>query len=424
MSLKVTNNAFGTLNAGISNSDVTIVLEAGQGARFPVLGAGDYFYATLIDTSNNLEIVKVTARATDTMTVVRAQDGTTARAYNVNDRFELRPTAALFNEKADAADVDAGFVSKTSATGAALMPVGTTAQRPASPAAGMYRLNSTTGEPEWYDTVSGVWVAFRSAANYAVEYLVVAAGGGGGGYGGGGAGGYRTGTSDVLTAGQSYTVTVGAGGAGGNLGNNGGNSVFSNITSLGGGGGAGDNNNNGAAGGSGGGGNRNLSGATSGGAGTSGQGNNGGGSSLGSLGGGGGGAGAAGANATTAQAGAGGSGSASSINGTSVTRAGGGGAGANRSGTPSFQAGAGGSGGGGAGGVRDDATVVVAATAGSVNTGGGGGGDGVGNGAGAAGGSGVVIIRYLGGQRGTGGTVTSAGGFTIHTFTSSGTFTA
>jgi hypothetical protein len=40
------------------------------------------------------------------------------------------------------------------------------------------------------------------------------------------------------------------------------------------------------------------------------------------------------------------------------------------------------------------------------------------------GGSGVVIIRYAGSQRGTGGTVTSAGGYTYHTFNSSGTFTA
>jgi hypothetical protein len=98
MGLKVTNNAFGTLNAGINSSATTIVLTAGQGARFPTLSAGDYFYATLIDTSNNLEIVKVTARSTDTMTVVRGQDNTTARAYSTNDRFELRPTAALFNE--------------------------------------------------------------------------------------------------------------------------------------------------------------------------------------------------------------------------------------------------------------------------------------------------------------------------------------
>ena len=107
MGLKVTNNAFGTLNAGITSSSTTIVLQAGEGARFPTLSAGDYFYATLIDTSNNLEIVKVTARSTDTMTVVRAQDNTTARAYSTNDRFELRPTAALFNEKANADELDA-----------------------------------------------------------------------------------------------------------------------------------------------------------------------------------------------------------------------------------------------------------------------------------------------------------------------------
>lgn len=102
MGLKVTNNAYAVLNASITSSATTIVLVAGQGARFPTLSAGDYFYATLIDTSNNLEIVKVTARSTDTLTVVRGQDNTTARAYATNDRFELRPTAALFNEKANA----------------------------------------------------------------------------------------------------------------------------------------------------------------------------------------------------------------------------------------------------------------------------------------------------------------------------------
>jgi hypothetical protein len=48
----------------------------------------------------------------------------------------------------------------------------------------------------------------------------------------------------------------------------------------------------------------------------------------------------------------------------------------------------------------------------------------LGAGGGGAGGSGVVIIAYAGVQRGTGGTVTSAGGNTIHTFTTSGTFTA
>jgi hypothetical protein len=57
-----------------------------------------------------------------------------------------------------------------------------------------------------------------------------------------------------------------------------------------------------------------------------------------------------------------------------------------------------------------------------VNTGGGGGG-GPRN-VPFSGGSGVVIIRYAGAQRGTGGSVTANGGYTIHTFTASGSFTA
>lgn len=101
MAAKVSNNAFGTLSTSITTSSTTITLTAGQGARFPALGAGDYFYATLVDTANNIEIIKATARSVDSLTVVRAQDGTTAKAYAINDRLELRPVAALFNEKVD-----------------------------------------------------------------------------------------------------------------------------------------------------------------------------------------------------------------------------------------------------------------------------------------------------------------------------------
>jgi hypothetical protein len=44
--------------------------------------------------------------------------------------------------------------------------------------------------------------------------------------------------------------------------------------------------------------------------------------------------------------------------------------------------------------------------------------------AGGSGGSGIVILRYSGTQRGQGGTVVTTGGYTYHTFTSSGTYTA
>jgi hypothetical protein len=111
MGIKVANNAFGTLAAGINSSATSITLTTGQGARFPSLGAGDYFYATLIDTSNNLEIVKVTARSTDVLTVVRAQESTTARTYSTGDRIEIRLTAQTFLDAVNGQDGDKGDIT-------------------------------------------------------------------------------------------------------------------------------------------------------------------------------------------------------------------------------------------------------------------------------------------------------------------------
>ena len=102
MGIKLANNAFGTLASGIASGATSITLTTGHGARFPSLGAGDYFYATLIDTSNNLEIVKCTARSTDVLTVVRAQEGTSARAYSTGDRIEIRITAQTFVDATNA----------------------------------------------------------------------------------------------------------------------------------------------------------------------------------------------------------------------------------------------------------------------------------------------------------------------------------
>lgn len=101
MAVLFTNNATTTLSAGISSAATSIPVAASTGARFPSPSGGDVFYATLVDASNNIEIVQVTARTSDTMTVVRAQEGTTARAYSSGDKFELRPTAAGLNSKFD-----------------------------------------------------------------------------------------------------------------------------------------------------------------------------------------------------------------------------------------------------------------------------------------------------------------------------------
>lgn len=115
MGIKLTNNAFGTLAAGINSSATSITLTTGQGARFPTLSAGDYFYATLIDTSNNLEIVKCTARSTDVLTITRAQENTTARSYSTGDRIEIRLTAQTFLDASAPIEGDKGDITVSSA---------------------------------------------------------------------------------------------------------------------------------------------------------------------------------------------------------------------------------------------------------------------------------------------------------------------
>jgi hypothetical protein len=310
------------------------------------------------------------------------------------------------------------LVDAVTTGGALTIPVGTTAQRPDSPLSGMIRQNSTTGEPEWYDTIDAAWVPFGTTPvrTYEAQYLVVAGGGGGSNYGGGGAGGYID-NSAIVTPSTAFTVTVGGGGSGGATGANGSNSSAFSQTAIGGGrGGVNTGTVDGASGGSGGGGSFD---SANGGAGTSGQGNAGGAGGPASpvfSAGGGGGAGAVGQAGQAQIGGAGGAG----LNWQSLgTFYAGGGGGGHFDGSGGLAAG--GTGGGGTGGKTG-----ASMTAGSANTGGGGGGAGNGGGGfvGEAGGSGIVIIRYLGAQRGTGGTVTSSGGYTYHTFTSSGTFTA
>ena len=93
---KLANNAVGLLASGLTTSATSLTLSTGQGARFPALAAGEYFIATIIrnfDREN--EIIKVTARAGDVLTIERAQEGTTALEFVVGDVLELRLTAGL-----------------------------------------------------------------------------------------------------------------------------------------------------------------------------------------------------------------------------------------------------------------------------------------------------------------------------------------
>ena len=89
-----TNNAVGQLASSIADTDLSLTLGSGEGALFPNPSGGQYFYATIFDDANNMEIIKCTARSTNTLTIVRAQGGTTALAFDAGDNVELRVVAA------------------------------------------------------------------------------------------------------------------------------------------------------------------------------------------------------------------------------------------------------------------------------------------------------------------------------------------
>ena len=292
--------------------------------------------------------------------------------------------------------------------------------------------NGCTSTPRGSVTVTVNALPNASSGSLNVELLVVG-GGGGAGYfrgGGGGGGGYIAVPSYTVTGGSAIPITVGIGGSPGtdNAGTgvhatSGTNSSFgSTHIAIGGGGGGsyGGGPQNGYNGGSGGGGANQSSSANTGygGTGTAGQGFSGGNSRCGGggevSGGGGGGAGGAGTNGSSSGCGSsayrpyypgnGGNGIQNSITGTAVWYAGGGAGGglgtsANIQGTNGLGGGQSSYGGGG------QCKVVS------------------GNFVSESGGPGIVVVKYAGTPVATGGTITQAGGFTIHTFTSNGTFT-
>jgi len=89
------NNATSTLAGAITNVATTANLSPGSGALFPNPSTGQIFAATLIDAATGTlnEIVYVTGRATDTVTMLRAQEGTTALNWSAGDFFIHQLTA-------------------------------------------------------------------------------------------------------------------------------------------------------------------------------------------------------------------------------------------------------------------------------------------------------------------------------------------
>ena len=93
------NNAGTTLAASITSTATTISVVSGTGSLFPNPGSNQFFALTLISaaSSSTFEIVYCTARSSDTLTVTRGQEGTSAKSFNAGDYANQLQTAGALN---------------------------------------------------------------------------------------------------------------------------------------------------------------------------------------------------------------------------------------------------------------------------------------------------------------------------------------
>lgn len=167
-----------------ATSGTSLVVASGEGARFPDPATDGAFNVTIwplgvIATPANAEIARCTARSTDTLTITRAQEGSTARSVVVGDQIAATITKKVLDDK--------------------------------------LQLKSFTY------IAQGTTLYTKPAGITSIYVECIGPGGGGGGAaattagnlslgGGGGGGGYAA--VFIVSAASSYDVVVGAGGAG------------------------------------------------------------------------------------------------------------------------------------------------------------------------------------------------------------------
>lgn len=82
--------ASSTLAADIAATDLSLTVAPGDGARFPSPSGGDILLTVQDVAGTAMEVVSCTARNSDTFTIVRAADNTTAESFKAGAKVSLR----------------------------------------------------------------------------------------------------------------------------------------------------------------------------------------------------------------------------------------------------------------------------------------------------------------------------------------------
>lgn len=230
---RFTNNATTTVPSTISNVATSITVSTGTGALFPTLSGAQFFLATIVNTIaldpgfGQLEIVRVTARTGDVLTVVRGQDGTTAKSFPAGCVFELRPTAGGFNEVYNKMIATAAPLDSPALTGNPTAPTPSPGDNDTSIATTAFVTSAITaaaGKLINVRVITSTQAYTPTAGTVSIVMFLVGGGGGGSGCNapgasqassgaGGGAGGVSV--SRFTSGFSGSTITIGAGGAGG-----------------------------------------------------------------------------------------------------------------------------------------------------------------------------------------------------------------
>jgi hypothetical protein len=94
----------GDVSTGYDASATSIDLASGQGTRFPDPASGAYnlvWKKKNVNEDANIEVIRVTGKSTDTLTITRAQEGTSAATHNdVGAEYEvyLAPTKKIYTD--------------------------------------------------------------------------------------------------------------------------------------------------------------------------------------------------------------------------------------------------------------------------------------------------------------------------------------
>lgn len=128
-SIVLADNAYGTIGSGLAVGDTALAFTTGHGARFPTVAAGQVLYCCILNSTNVLEEVAITAHSSgsDSATIVRAAGSTTAKVWTAGDRIEARMSSTTLKrlqdeafKKTTIATADAGVTYTGTMTNTAL----------------------------------------------------------------------------------------------------------------------------------------------------------------------------------------------------------------------------------------------------------------------------------------------------------------